>query len=94
MLYAAGGANLRSGAKLSAEVQGDTAGTGYDQLRVSGTASVTLAGDLDLRMSGDWVPTGNEKLYLINNTGTGELLGEFANAAQDSVAATYGGTDW
>ena len=86
--------NLQSGAHLSIEIGGTTAGgasNGYDQVKVTG--SVTLAGDLSgaVLNSFTFTPTlpanyvvggsntAAQKFFLIDNDGTDAVAGFFSN---------------
>jgi autotransporter-associated beta strand protein len=75
---------------FSIDVNGLTAGTGYDQLQTTGP--VSLAGSLVL-FFGTFTPTANDILFLINNTGSGATTGSF-QFADNSKIGTFNGRDW
>ncbi len=81
---------FQSGSTFSAEVLGLTVGSGYDELTTTGP--VSLAGRLALTF-GDFTPTGNDILFLINNTGTGATTGTF-QYADNAEIGTFNGFNW
>lgn len=78
------------GSTFNAEVNGLTAGSGYDQLATTGP--VALTGTLSMTF-GTFTPTGHDVLYLINNTGTGNTSGAF-QYADNAKIGTFDGFDW
>lgn len=74
-----GNVDLQSGSTLAIELNGDTAGTGYDQLNVTGT--VALAGTLDLSLG--YAPVENTMFFIINNDGTDAVTGTFSGLADN-----------
>ncbi|MFL5342075.1 MAG: autotransporter-associated beta strand repeat-containing protein, partial [Gemmataceae bacterium] len=88
-----GDVTLRSGSAFSTRIQGAAAGSGYDQLLVT-AGNVSLNGSYSALFS-SFTPSGNERLFVINNTSTsGTLTGMFSNYADGAVVANYGGFDW
>ena len=81
---------FQSGSTFKAEVFGLAAGSGYDQLMT--TAPVSLAGFLLLTF-GPFVPTGDDILFLIDDTGTGTISGTF-QYPDDAKIGTFNGFDW
>jgi fibronectin-binding autotransporter adhesin len=81
---------FQPGSTFSAEVNGLTAGTKYDQLTTSGP--VVLNGALSLSF-GSFAPSGNDYLFLINNTGGKAITGMF-QYADDEKIGTFNGYDW
>lgn len=77
-----------SAASIRHRLNGATAGSGYDQLTVGG--SVTLSGTLDL-VAAPGLASGTS-FMLINNTGTGAVSGTFTGLAQNAVFAEDGYT--
>ena len=76
------------------ELNGNVAGTGYDQLRVNG--GVTLnGGNLVANFIGGAYSTG-DLLFLLLNDGTDAIggTGIFSGLAQDAFVVNYGGYDW
>ena len=79
------------GSTFDVVVNGLTPGSdGYGQLLTTGL--VTLDGLLDLTF-GEFTPTGNDILFLINNMGDEDTSGIF-QFADDSKIGTYNGFDW
>jgi autotransporter-associated beta strand protein len=79
-----------SGAKLSLEIGGITAGgdstTGYDLVNVTG--SVTLNGaTLQLSSLGGFVPNPGQFIFLVNNDGSDLIAGTFAQGATVMLGA-------
>jgi fibronectin-binding autotransporter adhesin len=81
---------FQSGSTFSAEVFGLAAGSGYDQLTTTGP--VSLSGSLALPF-GSFTPTGNDILFLINNTGAGTTSGTF-QYADNAEIGTFNGFNW
>ncbi len=76
-----GSYSLPAAGTLQVEINGTTAGTQYDQLKIQGAASVvTLAGALDL-IAAPALATGST-FTLIDNAGTSPVSGTFANLPQ------------
>jgi autotransporter-associated beta strand protein len=69
-----------SGGSFLAEINGNSAGSEYDQLSVSG--SVNLAGVLDLSLG--FIPTENDFFFLILNDGSDAITGTFTGLAENS----------
>jgi autotransporter-associated beta strand protein len=66
-----GNFNLGSGAHLSMQLGGTTAGTEYDQLLAS---SVSLMGDAQIHLINGYTPTAGDRFYLVLN-GAGSAVG-------------------
>lgn len=79
ILYA-GNTNLDTGSTLAIEIDGDTVGTGYDQLNVTGT--VTLAGLLDVSLG--YAPVDGTLFFILANDGNDTITGTFSGLAQDT----------
>jgi len=78
---------LQSGSVLAADINGTTAGTGYDQVRVHGTvnlAGATLSGSLG------YTPAHRDTYTLIDNDGTDAITGTF-NGLAEGGTITLGG---
>jgi hypothetical protein len=71
---------------LAIELNGTTAGTQYDQLRVNGT--VSLGGPLNL--STGFAPAVGTQFTIVNNGGTGAVTGTFAGLAQGALTTAGG----
>jgi hypothetical protein len=71
---------------VNADIQGPTAGTGHDELVVSG--NLALDGNLQVALGGGFTPTLGQLFTFITTTGT--LSGDFANVTTDWVAIPGG----
>ncbi|SNT10406.1 ELWxxDGT repeat protein, partial [Azospirillum sp. RU38E] len=82
--------NLALNGTLAANFAGTVAGTGYDQVLVTGT--VTLGADslLDITTLNGYTPTNNDTFTLIDNTGSSAVSGTFKNLAQGSSLSIAG----
>jgi hypothetical protein len=86
-----------SGGTLTMELNGTTAGSGYDQLHVVGT--VTLAGTLNVTLG--FTPTTGNTFTIIMNDGTDAVIGAFAGKPEGgtftvgtrTLRITYAGGD-
>jgi autotransporter-associated beta strand protein len=94
ILTSVGSLALAIGSNLNMELNGNVAGTGYDQLRVNG--GVTLnGGNLVANFIGGAYSAG-DLLFLLLNDGTDAIggTGIFSGLAQDAFVVNYGGYDW
>ncbi len=86
-----GSYSLSSSSTLKADINGNAAGTGYDQVNVTGT--VTLGGTLNLNLG--YAPLKGDSFTLINNDGTDAVAGTFTGLAEGApVSAPFGGTTY
>jgi hypothetical protein len=83
--------NYSQAGLYTAEIAGTTAGTGHDQIDVTGTVNLTGA-TLATLFSGSYSP-GNI-VFILRNDGTDAITGTFAGLAQGATAASYGFMDW
>jgi autotransporter-associated beta strand protein len=74
-----GNLTLASDSTLSIELDGSTAGTGYDQLDVTGTVDVTGA---TLSVSLGFTPTLGDSFVIINNDSTDAVTGNFLGLSE------------
>lgn len=72
---------LNTGAILGIELNGNQAGSDYDQLTVSG--SVALAGNLNVSLG--YTPAPGQRFVIISNDGTDPVQGVFAGLSQDAT---------
>ncbi|MHA3774911.1 beta strand repeat-containing protein [Verrucomicrobiota bacterium sgz303538] len=79
-LAVSGGFKLESTAHLSLDLSGTAAGTGYDQLLVSG-GNIALAGDLTGSTVG-FTPAFHDVFYIILNNGAGSTTGTLGGVAE------------
>jgi autotransporter-associated beta strand protein len=84
-----GNVSLQAGSNFQMEINGATAGTGYDQLNVTGpTSTVTLAGLLSVTTGS--TPTNGSLFFLIDNDGPSAISGTFSNAPINGNTYTFG----
>ncbi len=83
--------DLQAPANLTIEIGGNTAGTQYDQLLVTG--GVNLAGSLQGSLINGFAPQLNDVFYLILNDGTDAVGGTFAGLAEGSTV-NFSGYGW
>lgn len=76
---------------LEQEIAGATACSGYDQVQVTG--SVTLSGALTVSLLNGFVPSKNQVYTIITNDGADAVSGTFANLAEGAIV-TIGGTQF
>ena len=81
---------LASLATYAAEIDGTTAGSGHDQIAVTGT--VTLDGTLNAILTGSYV--FGDEVILIDNDGADAIVGTFTGLNEGDTAIVYGGYDW
>ncbi len=80
-VFSTGSIDLRSGSTLDMELNGATAGTGHDQLSVTGT--VSLAGALAISLN--FTPVNGDLLFLLINDGNDGISGTFQGLANNSI---------
>ncbi len=81
--------NLAIAGSLSAQLGGTTAGSGYDQLKVTGTVNLTGA-TLAASLINSFTPTAGNSFILIDNNGPDAVTGTFTGLAE-GAALTLGG---
>lgn len=81
-----GDTDLQLGSTLAIELNGTTVGTGYDQLNVTGTA--TLAGLLSLTTS--FTPANGALFFILRNDDTDAISGTFAGLSNESILSSGG----
>lgn len=72
---------------LVVDLNGTAPGAAYDQLTASGTINITGA---TLTASAGYIYFGNDKIVLINNTGSNSIVGAFAGMAEGSTVTLSG----
>ncbi|MEI6675228.1 MAG: autotransporter-associated beta strand repeat-containing protein [Verrucomicrobiota bacterium] len=90
VLHNQGNIDLKTGSTFVLELNGNTAGTQYNQLNVTG--SVTLGGLLSLRVN--FMPTNNSLFFIIANNGGSSISGAFSNASLDGGTYTFDGHEF
>jgi Ca2+-binding RTX toxin-like protein len=78
-----GAVNFGVGGDITINVNGNTAGSGYDQLVVNGTVDVD-GGDLNSSTS-SFTPGDSEKLFILVNDSTDAIVGTFNGLAQGAT---------
>ena len=85
-LITVNGLTLSSGAIFAAELDGTTAGSGYDQVAVNGSVDITNA-QLDLSLN--FLPQTGDSFTLIDNDQSDAITGTFAGLAEgDTLIVT------
>lgn len=83
--------------QLNVELTGANAGTGYDQVLLSGETgeyNASLGGTLSLFWLSMSDCSEGTKLWILKNDTAGTLSGEFANYAQGAPLGKHNGIDW
>ncbi len=84
-----GSATFSAGSNLETELNGTTAGTGYDQLAVNGAVDL---GNANLLLSLGYAPATSDFFYLVNNDAADAVTGTFSGLVQGgNVFASFGG---
>jgi hypothetical protein len=80
--------NLTESGTYQTEIQspGDTAGTDYDQIVVTGNVNLTN-GSLDVVLLNGFSPSVGQSFEIINNTGSNPITGTFSGLPEGSVFA-------
>jgi len=84
-----GDVSFNSGSTFNVEINGTTAGSGYDQLIVSGAVSL---GSATLSLSGTHTPVANQTFTILNNTGSGAITGTFNGLAEGATISNFLGS--
>jgi len=90
-ILSSGNLDLQALSTYSAELNGTTAGTGYDQLNVTG--SVNLGGGALSLSSTGYTAVNGDLLFILSNDSTDAITGTFSGLAQGSIV-TVGGHDF
>lgn len=77
-----GNLSLIAGSTLNIEVNGTVAGTGYDQINVTGSVSL---GGATLNVTTAFTPTAGNTFTIINNDGADAVTGTFAGLPEGTV---------
>lgn len=78
--------NFLNGSSYRPEVNGTTAGTGHDQLNLTGNVNLTSGPELTVTLG--YTAQANDRIVLI--TTTGQLTGTFRNLANNTILAVNG----
>jgi autotransporter-associated beta strand protein len=85
-----GNTQLKPGSSFTVDLAGDAAGTGYDQLIVSGTVNLSGA-KLHVSVSG-FTPALGQSFEIVSNDGTGQVVGTFSGLAEGAKLKVGGMT--
>ena len=85
-----GSLTLTSGSSLDVDVDGTTAGTGYDQVQATGTISL---GNATLNMTAGYFPVINDSYTIIKNVNGNPVSGTF-NGLIEGATFFVGGTEF
>ncbi|MCO6044130.1 hypothetical protein NG895_09440, partial [Aeoliella sp. ICT_H6.2] len=77
-----------SNPRLAVQLNGTTAGSGHDQLKVNGT--VEIAGELDVTLG--YSPAVGDSFTILDNDGTDPIVGTFNGLSEGGILAV--GTDY
>jgi T5SS/PEP-CTERM-associated repeat protein/autotransporter-associated beta strand protein len=83
--------------ELQIELAGTTAGTGYDEVLLSGGSSAykaTLGGNLTLDWTGLSGASDSSKLWILKNNTSGTLSGTFSNYVNGASLGIHDGRPW
>ncbi len=84
--------NYSQAGQYTAEIAGATAGSGYDQISVTGTVNITGGSLVALFSSGSYAL--GDKFFILINDDSDAITGTYAGFAQGDVVTSYGGFDW
>jgi autotransporter-associated beta strand protein len=88
-LTANGAVTFNSGSSFSIELNGGAVGSGYDQLTVGSSGSVTITGG-NFSLSLGFAPAFGQQFTVIDNLGAGAIGGTFANLGEGgTISATF-----
>lgn len=77
-----GDLTLTAGSFVDIELNGTTAGTGYDQINVTGSVNL---GNAILNVTNGFTPSVGNTFTIINNDGSDPVMGTFAGLAEGAV---------
>ncbi len=83
------GLTLANTSTFAAELNGTTAGTGYDRVAVIGAVALNWA---MLQLTLGYTPTPGDRLIILDNQGTSAISGTFAGLANGSIINVGGST--
>ncbi|MCI0684641.1 MAG: CSLREA domain-containing protein [Gemmataceae bacterium] len=87
ILTVAGDVTLAAGSTFGVELNGDTAGAGYDQLNVIGGVDL---GNATLDVSLGFAPALGDSFLVVNNDGTDAIQGTFQGLDEDALFTVDG----
>jgi fibronectin-binding autotransporter adhesin len=84
-----GPVTFNTGSSFSLELNSGTVGTGYDQLTIGSSGSVSITGG-NITLSLGFAPAFGQQFTVIDNLGLGAIAGVFSNLANGGIiTATY-----
>ena len=84
--------NYTQAGQYTTEIAGTAAGSGYDQIGVTGSVNIS-GGSLVTMFSGAGYNVG-DLLFILTNDLTDAVTGTYTGFAQGETVASYGGFDW
>ncbi|WPZ34021.1 DUF4347 domain-containing protein [Thalassobaculum sp. OXR-137] len=88
-IISTGNLTLASGSTATMEIDGNTAGTGYDQIKVTGTVTLSNA---TLNATLGYTPASGDVYTLIDNDGVDAVTGAFDGLAEGATLTIGGST--
>ncbi|MGL4399255.1 MAG: autotransporter-associated beta strand repeat-containing protein [Luteolibacter sp.] len=83
--------NYTQAGLYTAEVNGLTAGSGHDQINVTGTVNIT-GGSLSTIFTGTY--SLGDMIFILLNDGVDAIAGTYTGFAQGATVTSFGGFDW
>lgn len=81
-----GNVTFDSSSTFAVEINGPTAGSGYDQLNVTGTVSLS---DAVLSLTGSHNPSEGEQFIIVNNDGSEAIIGTFNGLPEGTIIPAF-----
>ena len=85
--FASGSFSIASGGTFNVDINSSTAGSGYDQLNVTGAVDLTGS---SLHLNGTRTSNGGDTIVLINNDGADAVTGTFNGLAEGALVSLNG----
>ena len=85
--FASGSFSIATGGTFDVDINSSTAGTGYDQLNVTGTVNLTGS---TLHLNGTRTHNGGDAIVLINNDGADAVTGTFNGLSEGALVSLNG----
>ncbi len=83
--------NYTQAGTYNTTITSTVAGTGYDQVNVTGSVNIT-GGSLSTSFSGSY--SANNLIFILLNDGTDAITGTYNGLAQNAIVTTHGGFSW
>ena len=84
-----GNVGFGGGSTFAVEINGATAGSGYDQLNVTGTVAL---GNATLALSGTHAPVAGQQFTIVSNDGADPITGTFSGLAEGATINNFLGS--